>query len=224
MHSVSSFEFWQSEFSVSHETFEKLCVYKDALLTWNAKINLIARDTIEEIWQRHLLDSAQLFPLIQNIRQTVSRETSTDFRLVDMGCGAGLPGIVLAMMGIENVTLIESDERKCGFLHRMNGELDLGMRVITKRIEAANEEVNKNVSHETFTLVTSRALASLTQLCHYAFPFLGENGVCLFPKGENWNNELTQAQEEWQMQWDATPSVTHEKSILLTITSLEPRN
>lgn len=223
MHSISSFDYWRSEFDVSHETFQRLCDYKDALLKWNAKINLIAKDTIEDVWERHLLDSAQLFLIIQSQLQNVSRETSAHSRFIDMGCGAGLPGIVLAIMGIPNVILIESDERKCGFLHRINGEMSLGLTVVNQRIESAVEAVNENVSHETFSMVTSRALASLTQLCHYAKPFMGAKSVCLFPKGAQWRNEIDQAKQEWQMQTETFSSVTNPESVIIAITSLEQR-
>ena len=110
---------------VSRETLERLTAYADLLVKWQAKINLVGPDTIPSLWRRHFLDSAQVFPLLpQGIH-----------RLVDMGSGAGFPGLVLAVMGVGDVHLIESDARKCAFLREAARITGTPVTVHNARIE-----------------------------------------------------------------------------------------
>ena len=112
-------------YPVPHETFEKLSAYVDLLLKWNSKINLISKNTVDEVWIRHILDSAQIIKYIED----------KSYRVLDVGSGAGLPGIILSILGVENITLVDSDQRKCSFLLEAARLLNLKLKVINDRVE-----------------------------------------------------------------------------------------
>jgi len=124
------FDTLQKIAGVSRETYEDLIAFSDLLTKWNRSINLVSPGSIPELWDRHILDSAQLFPMIDESVQHV----------VDIGTGGGLPGLVLAILFKHHapqrqMTLIESDKRKCAFLLTVSTTLQLNTTVIAKRIE-----------------------------------------------------------------------------------------
>lgn len=175
---------------VSRETLERLHAYADLLIKWQARINLVGPETTPRLWHRHFLDSAQVFPLLpQGIH-----------RLVDMGSGAGFPGLVLAVMGAPDVHLIESDARKGAFLREAARVTATPVTVHTARIEA--------VAPLAADVVTARALAPLEKLLAWAAPHLLPHGHCLFLKGRGHEDELTTASKEWNITFERTPSRT----------------
>jgi 16S rRNA (guanine527-N7)-methyltransferase len=187
---------------VSRETLAALTRYADLLVKWQAKINLVSADSLNDLWSRHMLDSAQLYPLLPAGSRV----------LVDLGSGAGFPGLVLAILGVPEVHLIESDARKCAFLieaARLAG-LAPGQNPIIHRarIEA--------VSGFAADVVTARACAPLDRLIPYAARFLGSPSVCLFPKGAQVEDELTAA-ENWRMTVERFPSITDSSGTILHI-------
>lgn len=190
---------------VSHETMIKLTDYAALLLKWNATINLVGKTTEADLWTRHIWDSYQLVAL-------VPRGTSS---IVDLGCGAGLPGIVLAIAYPEiAVTLVERDQRKCTFLREAVRALGLGKaRVLA--------EDAKNLT-ETFDMVTSRALAALDVLFEFAAPIMGKGSICFFPKGENFATEVVQARKHWTFSGHVIHSKTNEKAGIISVTELKP--
>ena len=196
---------FQTRTTVSRETVGKLNVYADLLLKWQSSINLIGPGTVQEIWHRHFYDSAQLFPHL-----------ICDGSVIDMGSGAGFPGLVLAAMGRRNMILIESNKKKCAFLRDVSRRLSLDVTICETRIEAC------------FCLpkaqyVVSRALASLDILLSYAYPLLADGGTCLFFKGRTAETELTVAQKNWIMDLKYCPSDTDPQGVILVIGGLEPR-
>lgn len=198
-----------AEFNVSRETLAKLEAHDACLLDWSARHNLIARSTIDNRWERHFRDSAQLFPLIPPAAKT----------LVDLGSGAGFPGLVLAAMGAHRglqVTLVESTGKKAAFLSAAADAMGLlKVRVIPARIESLN--VAKP------DVITARALATLSKLCAYAHEIGGETSLCLFPKGQDVASELTEAAKYWHMDVERRPSLTSPDSTLLLIKKLRPK-
>ncbi len=182
---------------VSRETLERLKAYADLLLVWNQKINLIGPSTAPDLWMRHMLDSAQLFPLIPPGTRT----------LVDLGSGAGFPGLVLAIMGVPGVHLVESDQRKCAFLREAARVAQAPVTVHAKRIES--------VPPFPADVITARALAPLAELLEWSAPFLAENSHCIFPKGQNVEVELTQAYKRWTIQVDQRPSRTDPRGTIV---------
>lgn len=197
------FEFLNRHVEVSRETFSKFLLYKDLLLKWQAKINLVGDDTIADLWGRHFLDSIQLMPLLPKTKKPI----------VDFGTGAGFPGMVLAIMGIPNIHLIESDQKKISFLKEAARITQADVKIHSGRVE--NTKI-----HEA-GVVTARALAPLSQLLEYTFPHVSHETICLFPKGKNWDMEIKDAQTKWQFDYQTTPSITDPNAIILSISHLE---
>lgn len=180
---------------VSRETFQTLQDYRALLLKWTRRINLISRSTEETVWDRHILDSAQLFPMIEPRARI----------WLDFGSGAGLPSIVLAILSREHrpdaeIHMFESDERKSVFLLTAIRELRLRATVHTARIEAV----------EAFPadLITARALAPVNRLLALASPFCHAGTHLLFLKGARLESELTVARRDWHIEAKQAPSHT----------------
>lgn len=188
---------------VSRETFERLEAFTHLVLKWNRKINLIGRSTADQVWKRHIADALQLIEL--------SYPNST---WVDLGSGAGIPGLIIAAKRAETadssvITFVESDERKCIFLDAAAREMGLTVDIQQRRIE---EPPTKK-----YDVVSARALAPLDQLLAYAEPYLSENGICLFPKGEKAEIELTQARDSFHITVTKIPSVTDSSASILRV-------
>jgi 16S rRNA (guanine527-N7)-methyltransferase len=173
---------------VSRETAAQLGRYLELLATWNRTINLVAASTLADPWRRHVLDSGQLLRFVPPGAR----------RLVDLGSGAGLPGLILAILGVPEVHLIEGDRRKAAFLRDAVGRLRLPVQVHAARIEA--------VAGFPADIVTARALAPLPRLLELAAPFIGVGTRCLFLEGRGAEAELTEAGERWTMRAELAPS------------------
>jgi 16S rRNA (guanine527-N7)-methyltransferase len=193
--------------NVSRETLDRLAKYVELLTSWNRRINLVGRDTIGDVWRRHILDSAQLFPLIP-------REARS---LVDLGSGAGLPGLVLAIMGVPEVHLIESDGKKAVFLREALRITGAPAIVHAQRID--------RVPAFAADIVTARALAPLPELLAISERFLGRSTICLFLKGRMVDEELTDAAKTWHIRVDRQPSLTDPSGCILRLEAIarDPR-
>ena len=176
-------EAFRKQIGVSRETLERFETYEKMLRHWQPAINLVSRQSLTDVWRRHFLDSAQLFDLIPRNAQS----------LLDIGSGAGFPGLVLAILGATNVHLVESDQRKSTFLREVSRETATDVTIINARIES--------ISPQVFDVVTSRACAALDVLLNYSRPYLGPETVCLFPKGQSVEEELTTAKKRWHMRY-----------------------
>lgn len=187
-------ESFQAATGVSRETRDRLARYVERLTRWNRAINLVAPRSLPEVWHRHVLDSAQLWPLLPEAPAGRAR------RLVDLGSGAGFPGLVLAILGAGEVHLIESDTRKATFLREAIRETGAPAQVHATRIADA-PEINADV-------VTARALAPLSELLDHAAGFLADGGVALFHKGQRAPEELTAARKAWKIAVQQFPSQT----------------
>lgn len=181
-------EDFQRDTGVSRETLERLRLYAELLVKWQARINLVGPETIPSLWRRHFLDSAQVFPILP---QPIHR-------LVDMGSGAGFPGLVLALLGAPDVHLIESDARKCAFLRE-------AARVTATPVTVHNTRIER-LAPLGADVVTARALAPLDKLLGWAEPHLLPSGHCLFLKGRGHDDELTTASKEWNITYERIPS------------------
>lgn len=194
--------------NVSRETLERLEAFAALVEKWTPKINLIAKSTIDDIWDRHIRDSAQIFQLApQNFDHWA-----------DFGSGGGFPAIVVAALSLETkpdaqFTLIESDQRKSVFLRTAIRELGLNATVHAKRIDAV-----PNLSAD---VISARALAPLAQLVEFSHPHLREGGVCLFPKGQSADDEIRDAERYWRFEIIKTPSITEKTAQILSINGLK---
>ncbi len=194
---------FQEATGVSRETLDRLAAYEATLRKWQPKINLVGSSTLPDSWRRHFLDSAQLFPLIPESARV----------LVDLGSGAGFPGLVLAIMGVPEVHMIESDARKCAFLREAARAADTRVTVHNKRIEA--------VPPIAADVVSARALAPLSDLLSWAHPFIGNRGVGIFPKGQNVEEELTDTTKYWMMRTERFDSRTDPTGTILRVSGID---
>jgi 16S rRNA (guanine527-N7)-methyltransferase len=203
-------EFGPEEFAartgVSRETLARLKAYADLLRDWNSRHNLVSKDSLDDLWQRHLWDSAQLVPLIPEGART----------LADLGSGAGFPGLVLAALlrGRMVVTLYEATAKKCDFLRAAAGRMDVTVEIENSRIEERYGRI--------FDVIVARACAPLPKLFGYAHNFAGPNTVCLFLKGQNLGAELTEAHKSWKMRTRQIPSQTSPSGVILEVRELSP--
>lgn len=165
--------------SVSRETLDRLIAYVGLLERWNQRINLVGRNTMADVWRRHILDSAQLHALLPPRTRV----------LVDLGSGAGLPGLVLAIMGVAEVHLLESDQRKAAFLREAS-------RLTTTPVTIHADRIEKIASFKT-DIITARALASLDELIDISERFVSDRTLCLFLKGAAIEAELAAAAAHW---------------------------
>ena len=189
---------------VSRETLDQLEALVQTLVKWQKAINLVGRTTIEDVWSRHVLDSAQLVPLIPADAKS----------LADLGSGGGFPGLVLAALRPDlDITLIEVDARKAAFLGEAGRRMALRKppRVVIGRIEAAPAAKAD--------VVTARALAPLGQLLAWADRHRADTAICLFHKGKGWQSELTEATKDWDITCQPLSSKTDSDAVILRIGS-----
>jgi 16S rRNA (guanine527-N7)-methyltransferase len=184
---------------VSRETLGQLEAYAELLQRWSGRINLVSRNTLGDLWRRHFLDSAQLLPFIPDKTRS----------LVDLGSGAGFPGLVLAILGVPGIELIESDARKGVFLREAARIANAPVKIVDSRIETAKPH--------TADVVTARACAPLDKLLPLAQRFIGPNTLCLFLKGEHAEEELTAARRGWRMSVVRHPSRADPRGVILKL-------
>jgi 16S rRNA (guanine527-N7)-methyltransferase len=193
--------------NVSRETLARLKAFVDILADWNVRHNLVSAQSLADVWSRHILDSAQLFDLIPE--DAVS--------LVDLGSGAGFPGLILALLLQEKrpafrVVLYEATRKKCEFLRAAAARTGALVEVRHARIEEAKREP--------FDVVTARALAPLDKLLGYAHAFQGPKTVNLFLKGQSVGSELTSAHKSWKMTLTQRSSRSDPSGVILVIREL----
>ena len=180
-------------------TMQRLEAFAALLLRWNPRINLIARADEPVLWERHILDAVQLAPLLPAPAED----------LIDLGSGAGFPGLILALVTDWTVHLVEADQRKSSFLREAVRITRASAVVHATRAEA--------VSLPPCAVVTARAVAPLSRLLALAAPLLRPSGLCLFPKGRTVEDELTAASHEWHMHVERFPSRTSSTATLLRL-------
>jgi len=200
-------EGFRTRYNVSRETIERLLAYEELIKKWNPVINLISKSTIEHIWPRHILDSAQIW----------DQQPSAAKYWLDIGTGGGFPGLVIAILAKElkpelKVALVESDARKSSFLLKTSVDLGLSAVIMISRAE----DLRPQAAH----VVSARALAPLNKLFGLVERHLSDDGVCLFSKGENAENELTLARKYWTFKSQKTPSRTDSGGVILRIGDL----
>ena len=196
-----------SSLDVSRETNDLLSRYVDLVAKWNPKINLVSKLSLDEVWERHINDSVQLFPLANRTGNWL-----------DLGSGGGFPGIVVAIMDQHlnnrfSVTLVESDTRKCAFLRTAVRELDLSVEVVNERIE--------NIGPQKASVISARALTDLRGLIAFSQPHLQPDGICLFPKGQSWYEEVETARKDWKFDYEAVASATDPDAAIIKMEHIQ---
>ncbi len=170
---------------------------------WSARINLVSKHNLPHLWERHIQDSLALAPYIPSGTEAA----------IDLGSGAGFPGLVLAIHTGLAFTLIESDSRKAAFLTDAARELHAPVTILNSRIEAAKTTPAQ--------LVTARALAPLEKLLALAQPHLATGGVCLFPKGRTHEEELQEAASSWRFEVERCKNPSSAEGCILRLGKIE---
>ena len=187
---------------VSRETLVKLTAYVELLSQWNRRINLVSANTMGDVWRRHILDCAQLAKYLPRQARVV----------VDLGAGAGLPGLILAALGVPETHLVESDLRKSAFLREAARIMDVSVSLHPERIE--------KVAAFPADAVVARACAPLGQLIDFSEKFLSTNTVCLFLKGESAGEELAATRGRWSMTAETIPSLSDPSGAILKLSAI----
>jgi len=188
------------------ETIDRLAAYLALLEKWQRRINLVGSGSMEDPWRRHILDSAQLLPLLPAGSPSVA----------DLGTGAGFPGVILAIMGDARVHLVESNARKCAFLSEVLRITETNATIHNKRIES--------LAALDMDVVTARGCANLLTLLDYAGPLLAPAGICLFLKGQSVEAELTESQKKWTMRTQRITSRSDPTGVVLKLSDIVPRH
>jgi 16S rRNA (guanine527-N7)-methyltransferase len=193
--------------TVSRETIGALQHLQALVQRWNPAVNLVSKSSVGELWERHIVDSAQLF--------LACPQSATVW--ADLGAGGGFPGLVIATLARElqsslRVTLVEADQRKSTFLRQAAQSLDLEVSVLSARIES--------LPPFQADVLSARALAALPGLLEYAAAHLNPDGVAIFPKGARHRDELAQARRAWAFDVEIRPSLSDADAALLVIRNI----
>lgn len=199
-----SYDEFKNTIAVPRETYERLQNYVELLKKWQKKINLVSNATLEEIWMRHIIDSAQLY----------SHLSPTD-AVIDIGSGAGFPGLVMAIMGIKNMTLVESDIRKVAFLREAARATDTKITLIPQRAQT--------IDFKPFSTLTARAFASLANLIQTVEKTLNTSHKLLLLKGKKYDAEIKEAQASWSFDYTVNPSITDPEGVILSLHNFSPK-
>ncbi|MDP9127802.1 MAG: 16S rRNA (guanine(527)-N(7))-methyltransferase RsmG [Pseudomonadota bacterium] len=195
-----------AQFPVSYETAKLLEQYAFLLCDWNEKFNLVATSTLDTLWRRHFMDSAQLLRFIPEKAANIA----------DLGSGAGFPGLVLSILGARGVVLIESTGKKADFLRKVIEDLGLTARVLQERIE--------NITEPKFDVITARALKPLPELLKLAQRLTKKETICLFLKGQKLDAELTESSQWWRFTHQRHVSLSDPSGNVLIIRDLQYKN
>ena len=195
--------------NVSRETFKKFQIFNKTLVKWQKSINLVSNSSLKNVWTRHFLDSAQLYKFTEKIQGNI----------LDMGSGAGFPGVILAMMGNENINVVESDQKKCTFMREVARLSNSKLIIHNYRIEEL-----KFIAPD---LIISRALAPLKKLVDYVEIHMNKSDTnkekipnMLFLKGRSYNDELNELRKTRKFKFEVYPSITSEYGKILYINNL----
>lgn len=194
-------------YTPSDSCLGKLEQFAALVVKWNPSINIVAKSTIGDLWNRHIIDSVQLFRCL----------TAEHKSWVDLGSGGGFPGLVIAILASElrpdlHFALVESDRRKCVFLMESIRQLGLSVVVHSCRIE--------DLAPQSACVVSARALAPLSVLCGYAARHVRPGGVCAFLKGASVETEIDGARKDWDFELDRVDSVTDSRASILFLRGL----
>ncbi|MER8569488.1 16S rRNA (guanine(527)-N(7))-methyltransferase RsmG [Mesorhizobium sp. M0924] len=192
---------------VSRETFNRLVTFEQLFLKWNRSINLAAPSTLDDVWGRHILDSAQLARIAPQAK-----------RWADLGSGGGFPGLIMAFLLGErdgaSIDLVESNRKKASFLQAVIGQFGLPARVVARRIDDSYALVSAP------EIITARALAALPALLDLSAPWLTKGSRALFHKGRDYRSEVEESTHRWAFDLVEHPSMTDAHGVILEVTDL----
>ncbi|MBA8899813.1 16S rRNA (guanine(527)-N(7))-methyltransferase RsmG [Phyllobacterium sp. P30BS-XVII] len=193
--------------TVSRETVTGLIGFEDLFRKWSKAINLASPATLDELWERHIVDSAQLYPLFPHAK-----------KWLDLGSGGGFPGVILAILLKENagarIDLVESNGKKAAFLRTALAQFATSGMVHPARIDAVWAKI------PTPDVITARALAPLKELFALTEPWLANGATALFQKGRDYRREIEESRDGWSFDLVQHPSVVDVESVVLQISNV----
>ena len=195
-----------SEFFLNKTQVDKVDFYLSSIIKHNKHTNLIGKSTIENIWERHVLDCLQLTKYITNKK----------LKILDFGTGAGLPGVLLSIAGYQKVLMIDSVKKKTDFVRKIIKELSLTAKIQNKRIEKPPRS-----QHD---IIVSRALAPLVKLLTYARMYSNKNTTSLFLKGRNASSEIDMASKVYFFEFEKIKSLSSDEGCVLKINNIRNKN
>ena len=195
---------------VSRETLNGFYEYEALLSKWNEKINLVSKNTLVDIWERHFLDSGQIIKYVE----------ASGKRWVDVGSGAGFPGLVVALLLRDrkigcDLVLVEKNPKKSFFLKEVIRRLNLSVEVVNDNIDTL-EPLNADI-------LTARAFSELNNLIEIAFRHRKKEGICLFLKGENYRIELDKTLNYWFFDYDIVDSLSSSSGKIIRVKKIFKR-
>lgn len=191
---------------LTDEQMARLELYVKLLEQWQKRMNLVSQGSLNDIWQRHILDSVQVLALLPSDKKII----------IDLGSGAGFPGMVLAALTPHEIHLVESNGKKCAFLQELNLVLKTNAIIHQRRIEEIHDLKAD--------YITARACAPLDKLLKYAYPLLKTDGKCLFLKGQKAQEELTESLKRWKMSIEMIRSVSDPTGTILQLGEIAHRH
>ncbi len=197
-------EEFANKIDVSRETLQRLSIFADLLPKWQSRMNLVADSTLDQIWKRHMLDSAQIIPLIRKYYPELDKPV-----WLDLGSGAGFPGMVAAIMGAGPVEMVESNTKKCSFLRQVLVQTGTEAKIHNCRIE--------DMPVKLANIITARALAPLPELLNLAHKFIGPETEFWLLKGQDVEEELTEATIYWNMEVEIHLSLSDPNGRILRV-------
>jgi len=200
-------EFFIKKFNVSRETIEKLNKYKDFLLTSNKSLNLIGKTTENQIFTRHFVDSAQIYDLIEDKSE-----------IIDLGSGAGLPGVILKILMDENkiygnIILIEKSAKKCKFLENLSNKLNLSLKIVNLKVE--------NFKFNNISTVVSRAFKKTVDTINIIYKNNEKIRNIILIKGKTYQQELEDTKKKYTFDVKKFRSITSDESYILKISNIK---
>ena len=220
---------------VSANTLHKFKIYQSILEEWNQKTSLVQEDTLSNFYNRHVLDSLQVIPLLDPLKPQFEKQNTPpitsymesgallddrindtgELSIIDVGTGAGFPGLILAMCGFTNITLCESNFKKCIFLEEVARQTDTVVTILHKRVEEVTQK---------FDVVLSRALTELVKLCPIMDHLSQDsNSLGIFHKGKVWKDEVKDAHKHWDFDMKCYKSITSDEGVILSISNLKSK-
>ena len=194
-----------SQFNLSRAQVEKIDFFITSLINYNKHTNLIGKSTLENLWDRHILDCLQLTKHVNNKKS----------KIIDLGTGAGLPGILLSILGFQRVLMVDSVKKKTDFVRLIIKDLSLPAKILNKRIENS-----PTTQHD---VVVSRALAPLINLLTYARMYSNKNTTSLFLKGRSVNNEINIAMKKFVFDIEKFESLSSGDGCVLKIKNINEK-
>ena len=195
-----------SEFVLNKTQVDKIDFYLSSIIEYNKHTNLVGKSTIENIWDRHVLDCLQLTKYIINKK----------LKILDMGTGAGLPGVLFSIVGYQRVLMVDSVKKKTDFVRKIIKELSLTAKIQNKRIEKSPTS-----QHD---IIVSRALAPLVKLLTYARMYSNKKTTSLFLKGRNANSEIDIASKVYFFEFEKIKSLSSDDGCVLKINKIRNKN